>query len=222
MLKRIGNLYSYFISIISIFVLLATTVIFFGFNPHVFFFIQSKITLFNKPINEYIGISLDTLKSLYINTFDFLKSHNYDQSIIYRFFNDKELTHLKDIQLIYSNLKTIYLICLLILLISFILILLKKININRYLNCFKNVIFFTLIVFLILGLYAIVDFNGFWTMFHHFLFTNDLWLLSYSTDVLLMMMPENLFFILVLCILFIFVLLVFIYYRLLDLLRKKI
>lgn len=44
-----------------------------------------------------------------------------------------------------------------------------------------------------LGVWAALDFNGFWTAFHHLFFDNDLWLLSYSTDRMIRICPENLF-----------------------------
>ena len=44
------------------------------------------------------------------------------------------------------------------------------------------------------GLYAALDFNTFWTTFHKILFTNDLWLLNPKTDILIMMVPEQFFF----------------------------
>ena len=45
-----------------------------------------------------------------------------------------------------------------------------------------------------LAFYAFLDFNEFWTMFHHIFFRNDLWLLDPNTDVLIMMVPETFFF----------------------------
>ena len=45
-----------------------------------------------------------------------------------------------------------------------------------------------------LAFYAFLDFNEFWTMFHHIFFRNDLWLLDPNTDILIMMVPETFFF----------------------------
>lgn len=44
-----------------------------------------------------------------------------------------------------------------------------------------------------LAAFAIVDFDAFWTGFHHLFFDNDLWLLSYKTDRMIRICPENLF-----------------------------
>ncbi|HWS30446.1 MAG TPA: TIGR01906 family membrane protein [Clostridia bacterium] len=44
-----------------------------------------------------------------------------------------------------------------------------------------------------IGLFAFIDFNAFWTAFHHLFFTNDLWLLDPATDRMILICPEQLF-----------------------------
>ncbi|MDR0841298.1 MAG: DUF1461 domain-containing protein [Christensenellaceae bacterium] len=44
-----------------------------------------------------------------------------------------------------------------------------------------------------LGAYALLDFNGFWTMFHRLFFTNDLWLMEYATCRMIRICPLELF-----------------------------
>lgn len=48
-----------------------------------------------------------------------------------------------------------------------------------------------------LGVFALVDFESFWILFHKILFTNDLWLLDPRTDRLVNLVPINFFMILV-------------------------
>ena len=54
------------------------------------------------------------------------------------------------------------------------------------------------IVFLLciaaLGVWVLIDFNGFWTQFHLTFFTNDLWLLDPATSRMIRICPERLFF----------------------------
>ena len=57
----------------------------------------------------------------------------------------------------------------------------------------------------LLGAIAAVNFNFFWTNFHHLFFSNNLWILDPSTDVLIQMMPTQLFYDCVIQILIIFV-----------------
>ena len=45
-----------------------------------------------------------------------------------------------------------------------------------------------------IGVFVLVDFDTFWTNFHHIFFTNDLWLLDPRTDVLINMVPGQFFF----------------------------
>ncbi len=49
-------------------------------------------------------------------------------------------------------------------------------------------------LFLILGLWAALDFSSFWTSFHHLLFTNDLWLMNPYTSIMINMFPAQFFF----------------------------
>ena len=44
-----------------------------------------------------------------------------------------------------------------------------------------------------LAVFALLDFDAFWVAFHHLFFDNDLWLLSYQTDRMIRICPENLF-----------------------------
>lgn len=43
------------------------------------------------------------------------------------------------------------------------------------------------------GIWVAIDFDGFWTAFHHLFFDNDLWLLSYRTDRMIRICPAELF-----------------------------
>ena len=43
------------------------------------------------------------------------------------------------------------------------------------------------------AIWALIDFDGLFTTFHHLAFTNDLWLLDPRTDLLIRLMPEEFF-----------------------------
>ncbi len=53
-------------------------------------------------------------------------------------------------------------------------------------------------------LYALVDFNNFWTNFHLTFFDNDLWLLDPNTEIMINMVPETFFYHLVVRIILMF------------------
>lgn len=48
-------------------------------------------------------------------------------------------------------------------------------------------------VLIALGIWVAVDFNSFWTEFHHLFFTNDLWLMDYATCRMIRICPLPLF-----------------------------
>lgn len=48
-------------------------------------------------------------------------------------------------------------------------------------------------VLIVLGIWVAVDFNSFWTEFHHLFFTNDLWLMDYATCRMIRICPLPLF-----------------------------
>lgn len=50
-----------------------------------------------------------------------------------------------------------------------------------------------LLVPIVCGLIASIDFTWFWTQFHHVFFSNELWLLNPATSVLIQMVPEAFF-----------------------------
>ena len=45
-----------------------------------------------------------------------------------------------------------------------------------------------------LGIWGAVDFNSFWINFHYLFFDNDLWILSYRTDRMIRICPQQLFY----------------------------
>lgn len=54
-------------------------------------------------------------------------------------------------------------------------------------------------VLIALGIWVAVDFNSFWTEFHHLFFTNDLWLMDYRTCRMIRICPLQLFNDIVVC-----------------------
>lgn len=46
----------------------------------------------------------------------------------------------------------------------------------------------------VLGVWVVADFNSFWINFHYLFFDNDLWILSYATDRMIRICPQQLFY----------------------------
>lgn len=51
----------------------------------------------------------------------------------------------------------------------------------------------TAVLFVLIGLAALIDFNAVFVQFHHIFFDNDLWLFDPAEDYMIRMLPEGLF-----------------------------
>ncbi|MDD5017095.1 MAG: TIGR01906 family membrane protein [Eubacteriales bacterium] len=109
-------------------------------------------------------------------------------------FGQREKDHMVDVRALYLGARDVRTISLAGAAVLFVLafILRGKKALLSLCRSFLYVSGVFLIVVAAVGLYAAVDFSAFWTSFHHVFFTNDLWLLS-PTDVLIMMVPEQFF-----------------------------
>ena len=61
-------------------------------------------------------------------------------------------------------------------------------------HAYKKVLGYVLLVIGALVVWIVIDFDSFWTMFHHLFFPgNDLWLLDLRKDILIMIVPPEFF-----------------------------
>jgi integral membrane protein (TIGR01906 family) len=109
-------------------------------------------------------------------------------------FSEREILHMEDVQNLFigGRLLTLFSLLSLVLITSYFLINYKKFdkaNFKVMANTIIGILAFTLVV---LG-FAAIDFTRAFTIFHEIFFSNDLWIL-YSTDYLIIMLPEILFF----------------------------
>ncbi len=111
-------------------------------------------------------------------------------------FNQKEKDHMVDVKVLYQTAISVRNGCFL----GFIIVALiyyKKYKQNSlYYLCkgYLKAFGYTLSLFIVVGFFAFLDFNAFWTLFHQLVFTNDLWLLNPNTDILIMMVPLGFFY----------------------------
>ena len=157
----------------------------------------------NSDRAEALGVSDEDLMASTDALLDYLRGEREDivVDIILRgnereAFNNKEKMHMEDVKKLYDHVMLARTGCLLVLIGCFIYLAVKlKQNVlefvaERFLK--TAVCFVTAVVFL--GFYALVDFTGFWTSFHRLFFRNELWLLDPTTDFMINMFPEQLFF----------------------------
>ena len=108
-----------------------------------------------------------------------------DDSVIMR---DLELSHMIDVKNLYTYLRVAAITSLIIAVsLSYMM---YKVDKKELYKTYKSIYLGPLLFVLFVGGYLIIDFNAAFTAFHQIFFTNDDWLL-YSTDVLIILLPQN-------------------------------
>jgi len=112
-------------------------------------------------------------------------------------YNDRERLHMVDVQVLYQNFRTLRNFAVpaaAVLLIAAGAMLEKGSRLRVFARAYLFGLLTYAAVIAILGIWVAVDFSSFWVKFHHVFFTNDLWLLSYATDRMIRICPEQLFY----------------------------
>lgn len=188
----------YFIALFSFVLMLTLSAIFFvSFNESYFTKMYTKL-----GVAETVKVDHDTLMDVNHTLLEYIKGEtdSLDLSVTIDndqkdFFNQKEKDHMVDVQDLYATALLIRNICLLISILGLIFLILTKDFKN--LELMKDTTAKVLLSYgLILGsltIFALLDFDLFWTSMHELVFTNDLWLLNPRTDRLIMMVPLEFF-----------------------------
>lgn len=150
---------------------------------------------------QRMGMSQEDLEKATEALLDYLKGERQDllvQGVVHgqerQIFNEREIAHMADVKNLYLWAMRIGNCALAVSVLFYLTAWFshqdKKSILSGYIS--GNWILFGLIA--VLGIYAALDFNNFWTNFHHVFFTNDLWLLDPREDLLIQMVPEQFFF----------------------------
>ena len=110
------------------------------------------------------------------------------------FFNEREIAHMEDVQVLFLKALSIRRACLVLGAGLLILMAATRARMGRVLPpflCMGTGLFFALIT--ALGLIISTDFTKYFIMFHHIFFSNDLWILDPATDMLINIVPEGFF-----------------------------
>lgn len=228
MQKRNYSFIYYICSISFILLSLLSVIHFWCFNESFYQSEHRKLTLNNKPIAEYIGISNDELDELTSFTLNYLNDSNaslnkqmFINGELREVFTDDEKAHMVDVQKL--NITSIYLsfIALIVFISTFLFICFNKL-INQFYKVNNNVFKLFVVFISILIIWIVIDFNSFWNFFHHVFFAgNDLWILDLSKDILIMIVPPEFFFHLVSTIVISFIVVLIIYYLFIYYLNKR-
>lgn len=142
-------------------------------------------------IEAVTGKNKEELKSISKDLINYLKG-NSDEASLAKYFNDKEVTHMKDVLDLYELARIIKLISA-ILAIIIVLYYLSK-TATRIMGKWLGLgLFINHALIIVVGILVLVNFQKYFTIFHEILFTNDLWLLDPKTDLLIQMLPETFF-----------------------------
>lgn len=111
-------------------------------------------------------------------------------------FNERETLHMVDVKALYQNAIRVRNGCVIT---AVILLVLSVLNGNKSFfsvlrSGWKNGILLTAAVILFIAIWALADFNQFWTNFHLLFFDNDLWLLDPNTSIMINLFPGSFFF----------------------------
>lgn len=152
--------------------------------------------------HETIGISQVELSNSTEVLLDYLQDYRSDLAIdvVQRgqekpMFNQLEIDHMVDVKNLYQTAMSLRIISILVFLIltSLYLMFMKSDWQYTFYKGYQHALLgFGVILFCIVS-YVIVDFEGFWILFHQVLFTNELWLLNPLTDNLILMVPQQFF-----------------------------
>lgn len=147
------------------------------------------------------GVTQDTLMRVTQRVLDYLRGEAYSLDMqevvdgqLQEVFTQREKDHMVDVRGLTAFAFSAQIFCWtgIALLLIAVIILRKK----RAVSLLCRTYLWTFAGFVgvagCIGAWAVVDFTGLWTAFHHIAFSNDLWLLS-ASDFLIRMFPESFF-----------------------------
>ena len=105
-------------------------------------------------------------------------------------FHDYEVVHLFDVRSLMDGIQLFARLCGIaaIILLAWLVFLFKR----RKFSLLPGFIAFIALIAAVI-FFTVIDFNRVFTLLHELLFTNDLWLLNPQTDLLIALMPEDMF-----------------------------
>ena len=219
-----------FKKIISYSLSLSLIVVAFGFSLNFMCFNRAFYNYEYTRLNtsESIGMSKEALQDTTEVLLGYLEGKKEDLNIEVEIngvkrevFNDKEKAHMVDVLKLYQNFNLVYYVAIGLFGISIISSFVLKLSFKDLQKAYQKVLLMIGALLMAIIFYYFLDFNAFWTQFHHIFFSNDLWLLDPSTDILIQMVPSAFFSDLILAIVTIFVTLLILYYILLYLLKRR-
>lgn len=113
-------------------------------------------------------------------------------------FNEKEMSHMDDVRALVTLARNVLIVLMLLLAVLECAVFFASgersysFYIARFRGTLWGIAVFAVLLLLLI-LWAVSDFTAVFHLFHRLLFTNDNWLLDPNTDLLIRLMPQNLF-----------------------------
>ena len=196
-LKTLNYFLGVLISLCIIIILLLTSVKMVALEDFKFY----RMQYIENNVYESIEISEDDLMFVTRQLINYMDGKRNDLSVITtidgeekEFFNQREKDHMVDVRNLIAGGKQLRIM--LIVIAVFFLALLKKLKAPIVYVVSKSAVFTIAVITVGCGMLAYLitqNFTKAFTIFHEVLFTNNLWILDYSTDRLLNMVPEIFF-----------------------------
>lgn len=103
------------------------------------------------------------------------------------------IIHMTDVRIIFLFNIYLSLVSIIIAILSLIIFIKSKLPIYKLFIAYRNTIIFLFILLSIILIYAYIDFNSFFMLFHEIIFTNDYYIFDPNVDYIILMLPEKLF-----------------------------
>ena len=218
------NDFKYVLAFISLFVALLITSIMQGAFKESFF----KEQYHKLQTHESMKMSEDDLMNATKILLDYTKDKqdNLELKVLVdneevEMFNQREKDHMIDVKNLYLNFNKLqyglYFFSFIVLIYGFV----KDDLRNRIKPIILNSLKYMAVVLAFLIIYALIDFDSFWTNFHLLFFTNDLWLLDPRTDRMINMFPLEFFNAMIFKIIFRYLVYLSVFSALFVLIRKE-
>ncbi len=122
-------------------------------------------------------------------------------------FSQQDKDHMIDVANLYADAYNTLVFCAVIIfaLTVFLFIRKKHVTVFTLTDTINKTSGIVMVIVVFIGLFAYINFDVFWTLFHKVFFTNDLWFMDASVDALVNLFPAELFSALVFKILFRFI-----------------
>jgi integral membrane protein (TIGR01906 family) len=137
------------------------------------------------------GYSKEIVDKEFISLLDYVEGKG--DTLSGDFFNEKEKEHFRDVREIFKFIRLEIGIYLMLLLASVSYLVYKKEK-NKAILGIRFGAMLSAGIIILLGIISSINFKWLFIKMHEIIFSNNLWLMNYNTDVIIRLMPQGLFF----------------------------